>query len=278
MALLIRALVVCLALPACAAGPVDPPPQGVDGGFVPAPDAPAPQCRGNRDGVIAREEVVFAPGVEVRYRVNPAGTLARVAPAGTMRPDGTRAWDLTDRSGATVTLSLLDATTQWFAPRFAGARYAARLDPRSPNLGVYRASEAAVELLGVAGAREADGTLVRYETPVALLRFPLRVGATWVAESTTVESMVENTPVAARDRYEVTVDARGEVRLPEVTFPDALRVRVELTQRFPAGPGRRSIQYLWMTECYGEVARMTSSDNEVDPNFAMATEFRRLGL
>ena len=41
--------------------------------------------------------------------------------------------------------------------------------------------------------------------------------------------------------YDVTVDARGEVRLPELTFPDALRVRVEVTQRFPAGPGVRRI-------------------------------------
>jgi hypothetical protein len=104
------------------------------------------------------------------------------------------------------------------------------------------------------------------------------MGNAWTAEATTVDSMVENTPVATRDRYDVTVDARGEVRLPELTFADALRVRVELTQRFPAGPGRRQIQYLWMVECYGEIARMTSREGEVDPAFTMASEFRRLGL
>jgi len=53
---------------------------------------------------------------------------------------------------------------------------------------------------------------------------------------------------------------------------------VEVTQRFPAGPGVRRIQYLWMVECYGEAARMTSLDNEVNPDFTMAVEFRRLGL
>jgi hypothetical protein len=235
-------------------------------------------CRGNRDRVIAREEVVFAPGVEVRYRVNPPGTQARVDPRGTVRPEGSRAWDFRDATGIVVPLTLLDARTQWFAARFPTAQYAARLDPRVGNLGVYRATDTTIELLGVAGAAEPEGTLVRYSTPVALLRFPLRVGASWTVEASTVDSTVQHTPVASRDRYEVSVDAYGELRLAELTFPEVLRVRVEVLQRFPAGPGLRRIQYLWMVECYGEVARMTSLDNEVDPDFTQALEFRRLGL
>jgi len=272
-------LAVLVFVVGCAAGPADPRMEPDGGGFIPLPDVPgAPACRGNRDGVIDRAEVIFAPGVEVRYRINPPGTQARVDARGTVRADGTRAWDFRDTTGTTTTLSLLDARTQWFAARFPTAQYAARLDPRAANLGVYRATDTAIELLGVAGAAESEGTLVRYGTPVELLRFPLRVGATWSVESTTVESMVQNTPVASRDRYDVTVDARGEVRLTELTFADAVRVRVEVTQRFPAGPGVRRIQYLWMVECYGEAARMTSLDNEVNPDFTMAVEFRRLGL
>lgn len=263
----------------CAAGPDPGTPTNPDGGYIPLPDVPTPpQCRGNRDGVIDRAEVAFAPGVEVRYRINPAATLALVSPHGTERADGSRAWDFTDPSGSLVTLSLLTTTSQWFASRFPGAQYAARLDPRSANLGVYRATDTSVDLMGVAGAAERDGTLVHYDTPPSLLRFPLRVGDTWTATATTVDAMVENTPVASRDRYEITVDAHGEVRVPSLTFADALRVRVELTQSFPAGPGRRQIQYLWMVECYGEVARMTSRDGEVDPDFRMASEFRRLGF
>ncbi|MFO0603157.1 MAG: hypothetical protein U0324_08280 [Polyangiales bacterium] len=268
---------VCVMGCAAAPSPVEPGPDG--GGFIPLPDVPdAGSCRGNRDGVIDRAEVFFLPGVEARYRVNPPGTQARVDAHGTMRADGTRAWDFRDGSGVTAPLTLLDARGQWFAVRFPTAQYAARLDPRAGNLGVYRATDTAVELLGVAGAAEAEGTLVRYDVPVGLLRFPLRVGAAWTADATTVDSTVQNTPVASRDHYDVTVDARGEVRLAELTFTDALRVRVEVTQRFPAGPGVRRIQYLWMVECYGEAARMTSLDNEVNPDFTMAAEFRRLGL
>ncbi len=63
-----------------------------------------------------------------------------------------------------------------------------------------------------------------------------------------------------------------------LTIRQALRVRIESTQMFRAGPGVRRIQYLWLTECYGEVARITSTDGEVDPAFTQAAEFRRLGL
>ena len=75
-----------------------------------------------------------------------------------------------------------------------------------------------------------------------------------------------------------TFEEVEELRLGVLTFRRALRLRIESTQRFPAGPGVRRIQYLWLAECYGEVARMTSRDGEVDPDFTEAVEFRRLGL
>ena len=248
------------------------------GGFIPIVDSGVGiTCRGNRDGVIERSEVVFVPGVQVRYRINPVATLARVAPAGTANADGTRTWDFSDTSGDTVTLTLGTSAGQWWQAQFPTAQYAAPIDPRAANLGVYSATDR-VQLLGVVGPAQSDGTVVPYDPPVDVLQFPLRAGATWTMDSTTRGAMIANTPVASRDHYVFTVDARGVVRLPELTFNDALRLRVELTQQFPAGPGTRKIQYLWMTECYGEVARMTSQDGEVDPAFALASEFRRLGL
>jgi hypothetical protein len=271
------ALSLCLA--ACAAGPEmqgNPSPDG--GGFATIPDAgPGVTCRGNRDGTIARSEVVFVPGVEVHYRINPPNTLARVSARGVINPDGSRTWDFADRTGDAVTLSLSTSEGQWWQSRFPTAQYASRIDPRSPNLGVYRAGDVSVELLGLVAPSEATMTVVPYEPGVAVLRFPLAMGATWTAESTTPGAMVEGTPIFSRDRYVFTVDARGTVVLPELTFRDALRVRIELTQQLATG-GMRRIQYLWLVECYGEVARMTSQLGEVDPDFTSAVEFRRLGL
>ncbi len=249
------------------------------GGYIAIPDAgPVPTCRGNLDGVIERSEVVFVPGVQVRYRINPSATLARVVPAGTANADGSRSWDFGDTSGDLVTLSLGTSAGQWWLSQFPSAQYAAPIDPRAPELGVYAAMTDRVQLLGVVGPAQSDMTVVPYDPPVDILRFPLMDGATWTVDSTTRGATLHGTPVASRDHYVLTVDAHGTVTLPELTFRNALRLRVELTQTFPAGPGTRRIQYLWMAECYGEVARMTSRDGEVDPAFTLAAEFRRLGL
>jgi hypothetical protein len=269
-------LVFILWAGACATQEVAPRDGGRDA-FVALPDG-GPACRGNLDGVIDRSEVVFVPGAEARYRINPLGLGVRVSTAGTTGSDGTRTWDFTAMEGELVSLQLAAVEGQWFAPQFVGAQYAARLDPRESTLGVYRATDTAVELLGAAGERESPRTLLRYDAPIALLRFPLRLGDRWSATATTVDGTIDGTPVASRDTYELHVDARGEVRLGILTFRDALRLRIEVTQRFPAGPGRRRIQYLWLTECYGEVARITSPDGQVELEFTTAQEFRRLGL
>lgn len=267
-----------LAVSAC--GPIEPRTFAPGDGLPPTPivDGGQSTCRGNGDGVVGRDEVVFAPGVEVRYRINPPGTTITVDVEGETRADGTRLWDFSSLGGELYPLSLATAGDRWFAPSFPAAEYAARLDPREPVLGVYDASDTEVVLLGAAGEDETSGTLLVYDQPVALLRFPLALGASWSTEALVVDGRVGGVPVASRDRYDVTVDAVGEMRLGILTFASAVRVRVELTQAFPAGPGVRRIQYLWLAECYGEIARATSRDGEIDPAFGEAAELRRLGL
>jgi hypothetical protein len=265
-----------LVMQACAMGEMP----GRDAGgdvYVPLPDAQV-QCRGNNDGVIDRSEVVFIPGAEASYRINPAGVGVIVDTMGTMGAGGARVWDFTSTAGELVTLRLAEVNSQWFAASFAGAQYAARLDPREPTLGVYRATDTALELLGAVSEAESPRTMLRYNNAVSLLRFPLRMGDSWSATAMTVDGVVDGTPVASRDTYTIAADARGEVRLGALTFRDAIRLRIETTQMFPAGPGRRRIQYLWMTECYGEVARITSMDGQVATEFTTAREFRRLGF
>lgn len=245
--------------------------------YVPLPDGGSFSCRGNGDSIIQRSELQFIPGVEARYRTNPAGVGVTVNVQGTMS-GGTRVWDFSNMDGALLSLRLDPLEEQWFAPMFSGAQYTARIDPRSPTLGIYRATDTSLDLFGAAGETAASRTILKYDTPISLLRFPLALNDHWTASAMVVDGMVDGTTVASRDEYDITVDAHGEVRLGILTFRDALRVRIETIQRFPVGPARRSIQYLWLAECYGEVARVTSRDGEVDPNFGVATEFRRLGL
>lgn len=245
--------------------------------YVPLADGGTASCRGNSDSVIDRSELQFIAGVEARYRVNPVGVGVTVNVQGTMSGP-TRVWDFSNTDGALVSLRLDPLASQWFAPMFAGAQYAARIDPRAATVGIYRATDTALELFGAAGEQQASRTILKYDSPIALLRFPLALNNHWTATAMVVDGMVDGQTVASRDEYDITVDAHGEVRLGILTFRDALRLRIETVQRFPVGPARRSIQYLWLAECYGEVARVTSRDGEVDPNFGIAQEFRRLGL
>ena len=271
------AVIACGALLAC--GAAEPRLGLADGGGVFFPsDAGVPACRGNNDGIIARDELVFVPGVSVRYRVNPPDTRVAVDVKGMVRADGTHLWDFSDGAGDAVELGVTRAQDGWYARDFADAQYASRLDPRAPLLGLYRAFDDRLELLGVVGETEGQGTRLKYDVPVPLLRFPLSVGRSWDASANVIDGRLENLPIASRDRYQIAVDAVGELRLGILTFPRAVRVRVELVQSFPAGPGSRRIQYLWMTECYGEVARVTSKNGELDPEFREAVEYRRLSF
>ena len=244
--------------------------------ITPGGDA-GPICHGNGDGVITRDELVFAPGIDVRYRINPIGTNVTVDVNGQAHSDGSHAWDFSNTEGELDSLQLVTTAGLWFAGDFPTGEYASRIDPRGPTLGVYHATDVALELLGVANEDMTDGTELRYDTPIPLLRFPLVLGMTWSADAMT-SGMAMQVPVASRDHYDVTVDASGSLNLGILTLRQTLRVRVESTQMFPAGPGTRRIQYLWLTECYGEVARITSTNGEVDPSFTQAEEFRRLGL
>lgn len=122
---------IALSLGACVM-PVGPSRDGGGDSYVPLPDA-AVSCRGNNDGVIDRSEVVFLPGAEARYRINPAGVGAVVNTAGVMRSDGSRLWDFTNPDGDLISLRVIDAAGQYFAAQFPTAQYAARLDPREPT-------------------------------------------------------------------------------------------------------------------------------------------------
>ena len=74
------------------------------------------------------------------------------------------------------------------------------------------------------------------------------------------------------------VDASGELWLPELQFENVLRVRTDLSVEPSIGTGFTRKQVGYVFECFGEVARAVSADNETDENFDTAVEVRRLGL
>jgi len=240
-------------------------------------------CVPNLDGQIDSSEVKAVLGVAVKYLVSPAGKTRTVDVVGSVDSSGHRVWnmgvDLADDQKLTIAASALGG--QWFASSFPTGQFVAPMDAAQTLDGVYVQDDTALYLLGIASHQPSppEGkTLVVYTTPIAFLRFPLKPGTTWVSKSTVMNATVRGLPYVGNDTYEITDDATGELVLPDLSFTQAHRVRTKLTQAPPAGATLVTEQVSFFFECFGEVARAKSADNEMNADFTTAAEVRRFGL
>jgi hypothetical protein len=249
-------------------------------------DAGPPQaltCVPNLDGKIERPELGAAIGIPDRYLVSPSGEPRTVNLIGTVDPSGHRVWDWSnayaDDQAATLTASTLDG--KWYKDSFPGADFVAPFDVGDLVEAIYKEDDQAISLLGLASAQQdpPEGrTLLVYAAPVPLYEFPLEVGRSWTSVGTATNATLRGLPYAGKDTYEVSVDASGQMVLPDITFTQALRVRtnVKLEPTVGAAVSQRQVSFFF--ECFGEVARATSKNDETDPDFTTAAEVRRLGL
>jgi hypothetical protein len=271
-------LSLCLLVSACGENRTIPPREAYE------PPSVAPlECIPNLDGKIEATELKAALGVPVRYLASPAGASRPVSIAGTTNGAGQRVWDLaTDYADDQVaTLEASAVSSHWFAPSFPTGQFVSALDLGGSILGVYANDGSALLLLGYASREEAPSigkTLVVYQQPVAIYRFPLEPGKQWVSVGTVVNATVRGLPFAGRDSYSVRVDAAGQLELPDVTFTQAMRVRTTATIEPAVGATIVRRQVGWVFECFGEVARATAADNEPNDDFTTTAELRRLGL
>jgi hypothetical protein len=230
-------------------------------------------CTPNHDGAIEREEVPLQAGLAAKFLVSGS---TNVSSAGVPQPDGSRHWDLAVDLGGDH-LALVETQTlqgKWFAAKFPGATYAARLSEASELLGVFEVKESSLVLRGVVSP--ADGlmkTELVYAPPVLVLDFALVEGKTWSTE-TTVTGTAQGVAAIYSEKYENHVDAHGTLGTPFGDFP-VLRTRVVLTRT--VGLLTTVIRsYLFTTECFGTVASIVAKDNEPNLEVTSAAEVRRL--
>ena len=248
---------------------------------TPAPTAlppPPASCIPDLDGALTADEVPTVLDIAAPYLVTPS---APVDIAGTGQGD-TRAWDWSaerlEDTAAEISATALD--DQWYAPMFPGGQFVAAgtggLD------GVYARDSAAVYLLGVASpAMDPPGgrTLLVYDRPVGVLRFPLTEGDAWTETAGITGGTLAGLPYNGTDTYAFSADASGELHLPYVRFTSALRLRTLVTSTPSIGGGsttRRQVSF-WF-ECFGEIGRATSRANETATDFTTAEELRRFAL
>ena len=235
-------------------------------------DAVSPSCNFNGDGIIQRAEAPFIVGLGALFAVSGAG---QAVPVNLHPMNGT--WDFSAAAGGDHKFfdELISPGGTWWAPSFPDATFAQRIDANQAVLGIYRATASALELIGVAS--EVGGgnrTELKYATPIRLIQFPLAKNDAWASESD-LSGLASGVFFMAHEKYQFTVDARGNTKVPAGTF-DTLRLRIQYTQTYGFLVTTRFI-YIHLAECYGAVARVRSRDNEASPDFTQSVEYRRLG-
>jgi hypothetical protein len=245
----------------------------VDAG--PLPDG-AVACRPNNDGVIERAEMPYLLGAQSLYVANDDGTTVdAIQTAPTMGASGPQ-WDFSAMrpSDRRVFDEVVAPSGKWWQPLYPSANFALPIDRASSVFALYRASGDALSILATV-SRNAGTTNVAFTPAVDALRFPLREGSSWTVTSVGA-GLFNGIATNITNVYRFTVDGRGTVLTPATRFP-ALRLRMELSQTGLTIP-RTQRTYLFLSECWGLVARVASVDNETAMEFTRASEYRRLGL
>lgn len=229
-------------------------------------------CSPGHDGVVSRDEVPLAAGLEAQFRVATDVTFDTAgADVG-----GVQTWDLSGSFAGDHT-SLLETRPlagEWFEDLFPGATYAARLSDEADVLGVFEINDDALLLRGVVSPE--DGlyrTELEYDPPVVVLAFPLTEGDTFTTDAT-VSGLTTGVYGIFFETYESEVDARGDMITPFATF-DVLRVKVDLTRTVGALVTTQKT-FAFVAECFGTVATVRSQTNESGEEFNDVSELQRL--
>ena len=274
-------LLSALALMAGGCGENETPPPEKDP-YQPPTIAPL-SCIPNLDNRIDAVELQASYDVPQSLLVSPAGEERAVDTVGEAVEGGgfLLKWDADFASDQVARISAQVLGGQWFAESFPEGQFVTPNDLGGRILGVYRQTEQEFQLLGLASAEQdpPEGrTLLVYETPIALYKFPIQPGGTWISTGQYKNGIVQGLQIASLDTYETKVEGPYEVRLPELIFQQAMRVSTRVTLQPVVGATLVTHQVSFLTECFGEVARATSKTGETNDAFTVAAEVRRLGF
>lgn len=277
----ITVLAALLALVAGGPFGCGPRPEGEEEDYDPyeRPDVGELDCVPNLDGKVSADELQPALGVAAKYLVSPSGSRRSVDLGGEMN-NGTRIWDWSrerdsDQSAEIVARGIEDA---WYADSFPDGDFALPVDLAGSIDGIYRTTDSKMLLLGLASREESPDegkTLLPYESPVDVYRFPIEEGQQWVSTGEVENGTLRGVTYSGTDTYRVEVPAVGEMQLPDFGFEQVHRVDTQVTVEAPGGTVQRR-QVSFIAECFGEVARATSPDGVTKQNFDEAKEVRRL--
>jgi len=240
-------------------------PYGPDAGLQPE----VLSCVPNLDGVLSRDEMPTLLSTEVDYLIS-RGTAVDLSDD---EIDLSAEYDGEAKQAVTAE----PIAGQWFASDFPADGIVVQLSRIGDTFAILRSTENAISLLGIASELE-DHTLLKYQSPIDLYRFPMREGDSWQQESAVLGTLA-SVPYNGSDQYRVAVGSRVSVSLPHLRFTSARRVQTSITSDSgAAGVVVTRQQVSLLSECFGEVTRVVSQDNESATNFTTAAELWRFSL
>lgn len=240
-------------------------------------------CLPNLDGQIDASELAPTFDVAVSYVISPVGEDRAVNLAGKKDAKGAITWDFspdfaTDKA---LVLTATKVAGKWYASSFPAGDFASPVDTVGEIYGVYSATEKAISLLGIASVVEKPKkgkTILVYDTPIDVYRFPLIPGASWSTTGHVTMGMINGLPYTSDDTYAVKDAGLGSLLLHDLTFEQVHKIETQVTlDPSVGGAAQTTWQVGFVSECFGEVTRATSHVGEATANFTKAAEVRRLG-
>jgi hypothetical protein len=236
---------------------------------TPQPVAPPqlPSCVPNRDGAITADELPIALGATVDYYTSANTQVALTGDVVDLSQE--RASDTVIALGPTA------LGAQWYAASFPNGQFV--VDAGGGLDGIYHQDERALWLDGTASQVDgANKTLVVYPTPLPVLRFPVTAGESY-SSMVAMTATIDGLPFNGSDQLDVDVTAADRLDVPYVQFSPVLRVRETAVRKTgQASVTKRTTIFLF--ECFGEVARAESKQDESNPDFTTAEYLRRFAL
>ena len=264
---------------ACSDNKSEPPAHGSYTG----PEPTTLSCIPNLDGKIDASEIQPAIDIPISYLISPSGAERPVDVVGSAKADGTFQWDFgtdyADDAVAKITPSTISG--KWYEGSFPPDAFVTPFDAGGTVENILTQDTQSLWLRGVASREEAPAegkTLLIYEAPVELLRFPIQPGVSFVSVGKISNGTLRDLPYAGTDTYETVYDGAGQVFLPALIFTQAERVRTHVTVAPAVGASTSRRQVAFYFECFAEVARATSKPDEPSADFTVAAEVRKIGF
>ncbi|MBI2376022.1 MAG: hypothetical protein HYV07_18660 [Deltaproteobacteria bacterium] len=239
------------------------------------PEAPvesARTCDPDLDGVIRFDELRLTLEAPGSFLVS--SDPVEVDVEGTVDDRGVRIFDFSriELQGAS-TIRAVSVLDRWYSGSFPPDAFVLEEPGRAVHA-VYVQTSSALSTLGFASREEAPAagkTLIVYDQPVTVHRYPLRRADRLEGVGVVTTGTLNGLPYSGRDTWSVEVAATGELQLPDVILVGAYRLDLEVASETNPSAGapliRRAASFLF--ECFGEVAHFEGSAD--DPNNRLGT-------